>query len=203
MRFVTCALIGACLLLGACADHNKEAKRLAQAPTVRYMSDGGPRQQMMGNVESDSTTPSKPAPTYQQVQTRIFESGDEAALMTAAAKTLEAQGFEVDRTAASIGVLTAKLRKDASTGNQIAQALIIALLVGPGGGPLATANTTHAMVLATRGPAPGETEVRVWYDVIITRKGEKYDYPVRVSKPETYTQFFTNMSDAAAVKVKS
>lgn len=203
MRIATYALIGACLLLGACADHNKDAKRLAQAPSVRYMSDGGPRQQMMGNAEIDPSTPSKPAPTYQQVQTRIFESGDQAALLAAAAKTLEAQGFEVDRKATAIGVLTAKLRKENSTGNQIAQALVLALLVGPGGGPLATANTTHAMVIATAGPVAGETDVRVWYDVVITRKGEKYDYPVRVSKPETYTQFFTNMSDAAAVKVKS
>lgn len=195
--------MGACLILGACADHNKDAKRFAQAPTPRYMSDSGPRQQMMGNAEIEPSAPGKPAPTYREVQTRTFESKDEAVLMAAAAKTLEAQGFDVDRKALSIGILTAKLRKEASTGSQIAQALVLALLVGPGGGPLATASTTHAMVVATPDQATGSTEVRIWYDVIISRKGEKYDYPVRVSKPETYTQFFTNMSDAAGVKVKS
>lgn len=203
MRFLTCVLIGTCFFLSACADHNKDAKRFAQAPTPRYMSDSGPRQQMMGNAEVEPAAPGKPAPTYKEVQMRIFECTDEAALMVAAAKTLEAQGFEVDQKASSIGILTAKSRKDASTGNQIAQALVRALLVGPGGGPLATASTTHAMVVATPNPAAGSTEVRVWYDVIVARQGEKYDYPVRVSKPETYTQFFTNMSDAAGVKVKS
>lgn len=203
MRFAFLAVLSVSLLLGACADHNKDASRLAQAPTVRYMSGGGPRQQMMGNAEDQNPAPVTPAPSYQQVQSRVFESADGTALIAAAAKTLESQGFEVDRAAASIGVLTAKLRKENSTGNQVAQAFILALLVGPGGGPIATGNTTHALVIATPNPADATTELRVWYDLIVTRKGEKYDYPVRVSKPEVYTQFFTNTSDAAGIKVKS
>ena len=177
------------IALGACADPNRSAKYHAQAPTVRYLSDG-PRTQMSGNLEMEQK-PVTPAPKYEQVQARLFEGAQEAKLLDAAAKSLETQGFEVDRSGERLGVLTARLKQENSAGNQFLQAFVLALFVGPAGSAnhrgVVVANTTHATVMVTPNAAERATEMRLWYDVVLTRKGEKQIRPTGSGNPTPTT----------------
>ncbi len=201
---VLLALIGLTFALGACADPNKSAKYHAQAPTVRYLSDG-PRTQMSQNLIADEK-PATPAPKYEQVQARLFEGANEARLIEAAAKSLETQGFEVDRSGETLGVLTARLKEENSAGNQFLQAFVLALFVGPAGSAnhkgVVVANTTHAMVMVTPNAAERATEMRLWYDVVLTRKGEKQDTPYRIGKPDSYDKFFKDVGNLSSIAVR-
>ena len=65
-----------------------------------------------------------------QLQTRVFETADEVALLAAGIGVLQDMGYSIDNTEKSLGLISASKQVDATDGKQIAGAIIIALLGG-------------------------------------------------------------------------
>ena len=65
-----------------------------------------------------------------KVQSRVFETADEVALLAAGIAVFQDLGYSVDETEKNIGIVTASKTVDATDGTQVAAAIVIALLGG-------------------------------------------------------------------------
>lgn len=65
-----------------------------------------------------------------QLQTRRFETTNKQAMLSAAASTLQDLGFVLDESEYTLGVLVASKNRDATSGGQVAGAILIAALTG-------------------------------------------------------------------------
>ena len=64
------------------------------------------------------------------MQSRQYPTLDNKLLLSAGAGVLQDLGYSIDESNASLGVLTASKRADATSGGQIAGAILLALLTG-------------------------------------------------------------------------
>lgn len=65
-----------------------------------------------------------------QLQTRRFETTNKQAMLSAAASTLQDLGFVLDESEYTLGVLVASKNRDATSGGQVAGAILLAALTG-------------------------------------------------------------------------
>ena len=63
-----------------------------------------------------------------QVQTRVFETTNEAELLAASAHLLQDLGFNLDESEVELGVVVASKDRDATEAGQVAASLLLALL---------------------------------------------------------------------------
>lgn len=93
-----------------------------------------------------------------QIQTRRFETSDRMAMLTAATAVLQDLGFTLEQSEASLGLLVGSKTRDATSGAQIAGAIVIAAL-GGGSVPIdATQQIRVSMVVRSVQPAGKATE---------------------------------------------
>lgn len=65
-----------------------------------------------------------------QAQTRVFETGDEAELLSASAGLLQDLGFTLDESEVDLGVIVASKNRDATEVGQVVGAVAVAVLLG-------------------------------------------------------------------------
>jgi hypothetical protein len=65
-----------------------------------------------------------------QIQTRRFETTDKVTMLTAAAAVMQDLGFNLEETEVPLGILVGSKNRDASSGSQIAGAIVLAALTG-------------------------------------------------------------------------
>lgn len=65
-----------------------------------------------------------------QVQTRRFETMNEAELLSASAAVLQDLGFTIDESETSVGLIVASKDRDATDAGQVAASIVMAVLLG-------------------------------------------------------------------------
>jgi hypothetical protein len=65
-----------------------------------------------------------------QAQTRVFQTGDEAELLSASAALLQDLGFTLDESEVDLGVIVASKNRDATEVGQVVGAVALAVLLG-------------------------------------------------------------------------
>ena len=65
-----------------------------------------------------------------QAQTRVFETGDEAEILSASAALLQDLGFTLDESEVDLGVIVASKNRDATEVGQVVGAVAVAVLFG-------------------------------------------------------------------------
>ena len=65
-----------------------------------------------------------------QAQTRRFETGEEAKLLTASAAVIQDLGFTIDESETKLGLIVASKDRDAVEAGQVAGAIFMAVLFG-------------------------------------------------------------------------
>jgi hypothetical protein len=96
-----------------------------------------------------------------QAQTRVFETSDEAELLSASAALLQDLGFTLDESEVALGVIVASKNRDATEVGQVVGAVAMAVLFG------------------ARVPVDDEQKIRA---ALVTRKLEdRHGYAVRLT----------------------
>ena len=151
---------------------------------------------MAKNVPEEALALKPESLQQRQVQTRRFETADEARILAACASLLQDIGFSIDETEIKLGVLTASKDRSAQDGKQIAAAVVLMVLLGVPI-PIDTSQTMTACVV-TRPIG----EDRKYYAVRVTFRRVVYDERGLVSKmepltdPRMYQGFFEKLSKA-------
>ena len=135
-----------------------------------------------------------------QVQTRVFETINEAELLAASAHLLQDLGFNLDESEVELGVVVASKDRDATEAGQVAASLLLALLGVAM--PWDDEQKIRASII-TR-----ELKERNGYAVRLTMQRIVWNTQNQISKteplddPKMYQEFFAKLSKAVFLKAQ-
>lgn len=130
-----------------------------------------------------------------QLQTRRFETQNEANLLSASAALLQDLGFTIDKSETSLGVIAASKDRSAVEAGQVVAAVLVALLLGA---PVPYDEKQKMRVsVVTRPLGDGKsTAVRVTFQRIVWNTAKQVSKAERLNDPEIYQEFFSKLSKA-------
>jgi len=126
-----------------------------------------------------------------QLQTRRFDTKNEADILSACASLLQDLGFVIGKSETKAGLITASKERDATDAGQIAGAIVMAALFGVAT-PVDDYQTIRASVV-TR-PVGGGINVRVTFQRAVWNNYGKISRLERLDEPEMYEGFFEKLS---------
>ena len=129
-----------------------------------------------------------------QLQSRYFETVEEAAILSAAAAVLQDLGFNLDESETDLGVLVASKQRDATEVGQIAGAIVLAIFTGA-----VVPIDDHQKIRASLVTSPsGEEEKRVTARITFQRIVWNTDGNISrnesIDEPEIYREFYSKLS---------
>ena len=173
-------LLMVAVLLQGCVTANDVAKRV-----------GGPPEQAL---------------ELRNMQSRRFESKDEAALLAAATQTLQDLGYTISEASADIGVLVASKQRDAVEKGQIAGQIVLTIFMAALGAVHTPVwdrdQTINVTLVATPIANSSQTEVRVSFDRhLVNNHGQLWRAELILDK-EIYREFFEKFSQSAFLEAR-
>jgi len=136
-----------------------------------------------------------------QTQTRVFETNDEADLLSASAALLQDLGFNLDESEVALGVIVGSKDRDATEADQVAASIVMAALLGVAM-PWDDEQKIRAAVITRK------LEDRNGYAVRLTMQRIVWDTQGQVSQteplddPEMYQEFFSKLSKAVFLEAQ-
>ncbi|MDB4729997.1 hypothetical protein OAF58_00770 [bacterium] len=131
-----------------------------------------------------------------KVQSRVFETADEVALLAAGIAVFQDLGYSVDETEKNIGIVTASKTVDATDGTQVAAAIVIALL---GGGSTPIDKEQKIKVSFVTKPSKMQSTgylARVTFQRIIWNTHNQISRAETLKQNDLYVEFFDKLSKA-------
>jgi hypothetical protein len=136
-----------------------------------------------------------------QAQTRVFETDNEAELLSASAALLQDLGFNLDESEVDLGVIVASKERDATEADQVAVSIVLAVLFGVAM-PWDDEQKIRAAIITRH------LEDRNGFAVRLTMQRIVWDTQGQVSEteplddPEMYKEFFGKLSKAVFLEAQ-
>jgi hypothetical protein len=130
-----------------------------------------------------------------QLQTRRFDTLDEARLLAAAAGVLQDLGFTIDDSETAVGLVVASKERDATEAGQVAGAIVMAVLFGVYM-PTDKNQKIRASLVSRPVGDDQSTSVRVTFQRIVWNTQGQVSKIEGLNDPVLYQQFFERMSQA-------
>jgi hypothetical protein len=161
---------------------------------------------LAGCAPSASTLLALPADSLAQrrVQTRRFETNDEARVLTVCTAVLQDMGFQIDETSPRLGVLLASKTRDANLLRPEARLAAALLSFGILSGLVVDQPAKIEVGIVTRRVGVDEDRVSVraiFRKTLLTPDG-LFGQSETITQPEIYTQFFDRLSKALFLEVR-
>ena len=134
---------------------------------------------------------------FRHLQTRRFDTTDERFLLSASAGMLQDLGFNIDEAETDLGVLVASKDRDATEADQVAGAIVLALITGVA---IAVDDIQKMRVSIVTNPKFDEnnshvsTGVRVTFQRVVWDTNGQISQVEALREPEMYQEFFFNLS---------
>ncbi len=131
-----------------------------------------------------------------EAQTRRFETGDEARLLSASAGVLQDLGFTLDESETRLGLVVASKDRDAVEAGQVAAAIIMALISGVTIPIDAKQKIRVSLVTRPVGNEAKHINVRVTFQRIVWDDRGQISRREALDDPKMYQEFFAKLSKA-------
>ena len=128
-----------------------------------------------------------------QLQTRRFDTNDEAKILSASVALLQDLGFGIDSSETSLGLISCSKERDATDVGQIVGSILVAAVFGVST-PVDDFQKIRASVV-TR-PVGGGINVRVTFQRVIWNTDGRLSRLEKLDDPEMYQGFFEKLSKA-------
>lgn len=151
------------------------------------------------NVPREALTPGPESLALRQLQTRRFDTLDEASLLAASTALLQDLGFNIDAAQSRLGLIVASKERDATETAQTLASLVAAVF-GVNAPP--DYRQTIRVCLVTR-PAAGSTALRVTFQRAIWDAQNRLTLQEAVTDDEIYQTFFAKLSKAVFLEAHS
>ena len=135
-----------------------------------------------------------------QLQTKRFDT-DEKTLLKSSVSLLQDLGFNIEETTSELGLITCSKQRDATSGSQIAGAVVLALLTG-----VATHVDKEQLIRASVVTRPIDTDdphkskpqtaVRVTFQRVVTNTQGQVTRRECIIDEQIYKEFFDKLSKA-------
>ncbi len=131
-----------------------------------------------------------------QLQTRRFDTRDEASMLSASAQVLQDLGFILDESETKLGVIVASKDRDATETAQVVGAVLVALLTGAVVAIDDTQKIRASLVTRMVNPAQPYISVRITFQRIVWNTQGQVSKLEELAEPEIYQGFFDKLSKA-------
>lgn len=128
-----------------------------------------------------------------QLQTRHFDTRDEAEILSACAALLQDLGFGIDESETKLGLIAGSKERDATEAGQIVASIAMAVIFGVAT-PIDDYQKIRASII-TR-PVAGGINVRVTFQRAVWNTDGRISRLERLDEPEMYEGFFEKLSKA-------
>jgi len=128
-----------------------------------------------------------------QLQTRKFETNDEVALLSAGVGVLQDMGYTIEATEKDVGLITASKMADATSGGQVAGAIVLALL-GGGSTPIDKEQKIRVTFVTHPSRDKGSFLARVTFQRIVWNTRGAVSRVESIKEIDLYEGFFDKLS---------
>lgn len=129
-----------------------------------------------------------------QLQTRRFDTAEEAKLLQASAAVIQDLGFTIEESATPVGLIVGAKDRDATEAGQIAGAVMMAVLFGASV-PIDDKQKIRVS-LVTRPLGGDQTAVRVTFQRIVWNTRNQVSKIEGLNEPAMYQEFFNKLSQS-------
>lgn len=136
-----------------------------------------------------------------QLQTRVFETTDEAELLSASAALLQDLGFNLDESEVDLGILVGSKERDATEAGQVIASVMLAVLVGAVV-PWDEDQKIRASVVTRSLPERGGYAVRLTMQRIVWNTQGQVTTTEPLDEPDLYRDFFAKLSKAVFLEAQ-
>jgi hypothetical protein len=131
-----------------------------------------------------------------QVQTRSFDTDKEGDLLQAAAGLMQDMGYTIEESETDLGLIVGSKDRDATSGGQVAGAILVGALFGTEALYDKEQKITVAIVTRPAGEEGTRMLLRATFQRLVwNNKGVLWKRQA-VDDPELYTEFFSRLSKA-------
>lgn len=128
-----------------------------------------------------------------QIQTRLYETQDEVALLSAGVAVLQDMGYTLDESEKTAGLIAASKTVDAATSGQVAVALTIALL-GGGSMPIDSEQKVKVSLVTIPSKTSEGYLARVTFQRIVWNTDGIVSKAETLNETSLYEEFFDKLS---------
>ncbi len=136
-----------------------------------------------------------------QAQTRVFETEDEAEILSASAALLQDLGFNLDESEVDLGVIVGSKQRDATEAGQVAASIVIAVLFGAAV-PWDDEQKIRASVITRKLEERNGYAVRLTMQRIVWNTQGQVSRTEPLDDPEMYQEFFDKLSKAVFLEAQ-
>ena len=145
-------------------------------------------------IPKDALTLSPEALAQRQIQTKKYETTDEAKILSACAALLQDTGFNIDESETKLGLISSSKMRNAENTGQIALAILVAAL-GGGAMPIDKEQKMRASIVTRPVGEHGEyISVRVTFQRIVFNTQGQVTVSESLTDPKIYQEFFDKLS---------
>lgn len=138
-----------------------------------------------------------------QLQTRIFDTKDEASVLSASAALLQDIGFNLEKSETKLGFMLGTKDRDATNAGQIVGAVILAALTGAVV-PVDKSQKMRACVVThPYGEQKEKMAVRVTFQRIVWNTQGQITTMEALAEPEMYQEFFSKLSKSLFLEAQN
>ena len=142
---------------------------------------------------------SKTSLSSRQIQTRRFDTGDEASILSACAGVLQDLGFNFDESAAGSGLIVASKDRDAVEAGQVAGQVFMVMLaaaVGVQAEAVWDKNQKIRISIVTQKASEKTVLVRITFQRVIWNTKNQISKAETIEDPKIYQEFFDKLSQS-------
>ena len=144
-------------------------------------------------IPKDALSLSPESLAQRQIQTRKYETTDEAKVLAACAGLLQDLGFNLDESETKLGVISASKMRSAVSAGQVVGAILLALMGAPV--PIDKEQKMRASVITRPVGEHGEyMAVRVTFQRIVWNTQGRVTTSESLTDPKIYQEFFDKLS---------
>jgi hypothetical protein len=143
-------------------------------------------------VPKDALTLSPESLADRQMQTRLFDTKDEKALLTASAQVLQDLGYTIVESEVPCGVIVCTRERDVTDPGEVAGKIIVGALLGVYM-PWDTNQKVQAS-LVTKPVDEKRTAVRITFQHMVWNTQKQMTKCEQINEPEIYQEFFSKLS---------
>ena len=138
---------------------------------------------------------------HRQAQTRVFETDNEAELLSASAALLQDLGFNLDESEVDLGVIVASKERDATEADQVAASILLAVLFGVAM-PWDDEQKIRAAIITRHLEDRNGFAVRLTMQRIVWNTQGQVSQTEPLDDPEMYKEFFGKLSKAVFLEAQ-
>ena len=144
-------------------------------------------------IPKDALSLSPESLAQRQIQTKKYETADEAKVLAACAGLLQDLGFNLDESETKLGVISASKMRSAVSAGQVVAAVLLALMGAPM--PIDKEQKMRASVITRPVGEQGEyVAVRVTFQRIVWNTQGQITTSESLADPKIYQEFFDKLS---------